>query len=239
MTIFVIIRFIGENIVRRIKHVCLSAQNAAIRSISLLPVASAQQNTDLFQPIYTSTGEIDASVANESGWFYINAWDARGERIRSGATTLGCLGNLSWALENLGQLNAAEYSGAAGALSLLPTAGALIGAPAKEKWIFYNLVPVAGVLSMFLSLGRTVTHSKAGDYDPKSGFSYGGIMPSTKSQTALDTIDNKNSNRSGAEKFAATVRDRVMDDVGGSRYRKVWLGVVAQLCLVGVILTAM
>ena len=44
-----------------------------------------------------------------------------------------------------GQASQAEYSGAAGALSLLPTAGALIGPPAAEMWIVFKLVPIAGV----------------------------------------------------------------------------------------------
>jgi hypothetical protein len=80
---------------------------------------------------------------------------------------------LSWVIEALGALSAAEYNGAAGALSLLPTAGALIGALTKELWVVYKLMPLAGVLTMFLSLGGTITPSQAGDYDPKASFSYG------------------------------------------------------------------
>lgn len=65
---------IGEDTLQRINHVCVcvcvSAQNAVILSGSLLPITSAQQNTDLFHLIYTFTPEIDALVANESGWLY-------------------------------------------------------------------------------------------------------------------------------------------------------------------------
>lgn len=239
VSIFVILQFIGVDVIRRIKSLCVSAQNAVILVISLLPIASAQQGTNLFHPIYTSTPEINASVENRSEHFYLNAWVARGNMIRSGHTNAECLGNLSWALQNLGALSAAEYSGAAGALSLLPTAGALVSAPTKEMWIVYRLMPIAGVLSMFLSLGGTITPSKLVDYDPKSGISYGGIMPSKNPKDELDTINVQNPDRSDAEKFAATVRLRAMDDVGGSQYRKVWLGVLAQVFLIGIIMTAM
>lgn len=165
--------------------------------------------------------------------------DARGKRIRSGYTTVECLSNLSWALQTLGELNAAEYSAAAGALNLVSTAGALIDAPTKEMRIVYKLMSIAGVLSMFLSLGETVTPSKAGDYDPKSRFSYSEIMPSSKPQSAVDTIDPQDPSPSDAKKFAGKVQARAMDDIGGSQNQIVWLRVVAQLCLKGVIFTAM
>ena len=94
-------------------------------------------------------------------------------------STQYCLGNLSLALHELGTLNSAEYAGAAGALSLLPTAGALIGSPTKELWVVYKLMPLAGVLSMFLSLGGTMVPTQAGAYDPKVSFTYGGMMATT------------------------------------------------------------
>ena len=231
----VILQFIGQDAIRRIKHTCVSAQNSVILVISLLPVASAQR----FQPIYTPTPEISASVANETAHFYLNEWGARGNIIRSGHTNAECLGNLSWALQNLGKISEAEYSGAAGALSLLPTAGALIGAPTKEMWIVYKLMPIAGVLSMFLSLGGAITPSKPGDYDPNSGICYGSIMPSINPENNSDTINVQKPDCSDAEKFAATVWSRAMDDVGGSQYHKVWFGVMAQVFLIGAILTAM
>lgn len=131
---------------------------------------------------------IQRSVYNETGWFYLDQWTARGKSIRAGGTKDQCLANLTWALMNLGQANQAEYGGAAGALSLLPTAGALIGAPAAEMWIIFKLAPVAGVLSMFLSLGGTITPSSASDYDLQKGLSYGGMMASPASHNTAANV---------------------------------------------------
>jgi hypothetical protein len=52
-------------------------------------------------------------------------------------------------------------------------------------WVVYKLMPVAGVLSMFLSLGAVLTPSNVGDYDPRTPFSYGGIMPTITSQAKV------------------------------------------------------
>ena len=151
---------------------------------------NAPPNTALFTPTAVppnptyvpGSGSIQDDVDHESGWFYMNAWDNRGKLIRQGsgsnATEL-CLGNLSLALYELGSLNAADYAGAAGALSLLPTAGALIGSPTKELWVVYKLMPLAGILSMFLSLGETMVPTQTGAYDPKVTFANGGMMATT------------------------------------------------------------
>ena len=77
----------------------------------------------------------------------MSAW----ERIRSRHTNRECLDNGSWALQNSSQLDAADHSVASGAFTLLPTAGALIGAPTRKMWIVYKLIPVADILRMFLS----------------------------------------------------------------------------------------
>ena len=64
-----------------------------------------------------------------------------------------CWGNSSYALGRISNLDAAEYSGAARALALLPTAGALIGAPAKDMWYICKLMSIAGIFTMLLGLG--------------------------------------------------------------------------------------
>lgn len=104
------------------------------------------------------------SVDQEGGDLDFNNWVNRGMAVRGGHSVYQCLANLTAALEFMGQLNAAEYNGAAGALSLLPAAGALLGSPTHEMWIVYKLVSVAGVLSMFLSLGGSITPSNVSDY---------------------------------------------------------------------------
>jgi len=157
----------------------------------------APPNTNIFTPTVIPPGatftpqppSLQVDIDHESGWFYIKSWMARGKLIRSGSgpnATEYCLGNLSLALSSLGSLNGAEYGGAAGALSLLPTAGALIGSPTKELWVVYKLMPLAGLLSMFLSLGGTMVPTQAGAYDPKVSFTYGGMIATPESRVKSD-----------------------------------------------------
>ena len=240
-------RRIGEDAVFRARGTVASVQNSVVLAIGLLPLASAQTPKDgeiVFEPIQSSTPEIDASVAAVSGWFDINAWNNRGNLIRSGGATRECLGNLSYALATLGELNSAEYSGAAGALSLLPTAGALLGTPTKEMWIVYKLMPLAGVLSMFLSLGGNLMPSKASEYDVNDSFD---IRGNTRQKPAQETSQLESSEGDELEhgatqdsrKFVEEIKKRALDDSGGDTYNKIWVGVAAQLCLIGVILIAM
>ena len=74
-------------------------------------------------------------------------------KARPGESFYQCLANLTAALDLVGQLSNAEYDGASSALSLLPTAGALLGASIWEMRIVYKMVPLAGILTMILSLG--------------------------------------------------------------------------------------
>lgn len=97
----------------------------------------------------------------ETGVFYLLDYEARGMLIRSGRTNEEWLGNLSLVLENSNPLSAAEYNGAAGGLSLLQTAGTLIGTHARELWVVYKLVLVAGILKMCL-LARRHNHAISG-----------------------------------------------------------------------------
>lgn len=245
----------------RIRHVGKSAEGLLVFAWCLIPIASAQgpvynkapPNTVIFTPTAvapTSTwvpdsGTIRDDINHESGWFFMNAWINRGKLIRQGGgpnSTDYCLGNLSLALHQLGTLNAAEYSGAAGALSLLPTAGALIGSPTKELWVVYKLMPLAGVLSMFLSLGGTMVPTQAGAYDPQVSFTYGGMIATT------DTIAERRHQQEleatltmtlpPAEIFANRVQRRAEDDRGG-QYRNVWIGVGIQAVLIAAILIAL
>lgn len=255
---------IGSDALSRIQFALGSSLNLLIAAVGLLPVAYAQtpeldNNSTLvppdgsidFAPTHNDTISIQRSVAWESGWFNIQAWDQRGRDIRSGSTKSECLGNLTYAISTLGALSSAEYGGAAGALSLLPTAGALIGSPTREMWVLYKLMPLAGFLSMLLSLGGNITPSKAGEYDPSRSFDYGGMMPNTYGGKYDDEIDKEASNQvdnsgrrsrsqlSEAQLFAQKVKLRAQDDAGGDSYGRVWLAITIQFFLIGVILIAM
>ncbi|KAL8717703.1 MAG: hypothetical protein Q9225_005079 [Loekoesia sp. 1 TL-2023] len=245
----------------RIGRINKRVENLLILVCSLLPSVSAQApvnnnappNTALFTPTaldpastwVPDSGTIRDDINHASGWFFMDAWDKRGKLIRAGKgpnSTDYCLGNLSIALHQLGTLSSAEYNGAAGALSLLPTAGALIGSPTKELWVVYKLMPLAGILSMFLSLGGTMVPTQAGAYDPKVSFTYGGMIATTdqlaekRRQQELDNA--RTSLLSPAEMFARRVQRRAEHDRGGT-YRNVWIGVAIQRVLVATILIAL
>ncbi|KAH7144096.1 hypothetical protein B0J13DRAFT_595692 [Dactylonectria estremocensis] len=130
-------------------------------SPGLLPRRAIAANTIPFTPVQTLSPEQSASIDQEGGRLDFDNWVNRGMTMRKGDSR-------------------AEYNGAAGALSLLPTAGALLGAPTREMWIVYKLVPLAGLLSMFLSLSGSITPSNVGEYDPAEPFSYSGFMPTTR-----------------------------------------------------------
>ena len=153
------------------------------------------------------------------------------------------MGNLSLALQGLGALSTAEFQGASGALSLLPTAGALIGTPTRELWLLYKLMPLAGILTMFLSLGGTIIPTQVGEYDQKTPLSYDGMMPTTNAdeKRALQDLLEPNgfANLPAAEKFARRVEQRACSDKGGSMYTRVWMGVLVQAFLIAVILIAL
>ena len=125
-----------------------------------------------------------------------------------------CLGNLNIALRSLGAWNQAEYSGAAGALSLILTAGAPIGSPTKELWVTYKLMPLAGILSMLMSLGGTMVPTQAGAYNLKVSFTYGGIMATTNTgKDKKHSADSDDDNQGGYEE--TNIEDRLWRSLPG------------------------
>ena len=215
------------------------------------PFTVAPPNTAYFTPTAVPPNStwipdrpsIQEDIDQQFGWFYMNAWDQRGRLIRAGSGSLArqfCLGNLSIALQELGALRQAEYSGAAGALSLLPTAGALIGSPTKELWVVYKLVPLAGFLSMCLSLGGTMVPTQAGAYDPKKSFTYDGLIatPDSVRRARPEVDEHKMENMDPWALLAKRVQDRA-DDVRGGSYGTVWIGILIQLFLIVVIMIAL
>lgn len=245
-------RIIANDTISHLNRLHIAICRASIYALAGIPGAVRAANTIQFVPVATLTPEQAESVNQEGGSFDINFWAKRGNLIRSGSSVYQCLANLTVALEQVGELNNAEYGGAAGALSLLPTAGALLGAPSKEMWIVYKLVPLAGILSMFLSLGATIAPDNATDFDPEKKTLYGGLMPTVSDNSQLRAHDVAKSvspvsgSRRAAEVvqpahlFAERVRRRAEDsDTGGEFGMKIWLGIALQFALIIVILVPM
>lgn len=235
-----------------IYRMCLVSRMAVAIPIAMLlqvpKVLAAPQYSDGQRLSAYNTTPPDADTIREqesegSGLsFSVAQWDARGETIRAGGTTKYCLGNLSMAIQQVTRVNAAEYNGAAGALSLLPTADALIGAPTKELWVVTKLMPVAGIFSMLLSLGGSMVPSAASEYNPSDTYTYEGMMSTA-------AVINKHVNITELEVQAGLVsaeprnalRDEIIHRVksfseGGGSYLNVWIGLGLQMVFIAALL---
>ncbi|KAH7083744.1 hypothetical protein FB567DRAFT_446817 [Paraphoma chrysanthemicola] len=112
------------------------------------------------------TTESDTYIGNAQRRFYITSWIKRGACIRSGGGgDLHCYTTLLGVLEGLVELRKAEYNGASGVLALIPTIGALLGAPTNEVWTLLTILPFGGGLAMALSFGGAIIPVHVEDYE--------------------------------------------------------------------------
>ena len=184
------------------------------------------------------TAAVLADVQPLSLPFHYSAWRGRAYAIRHGQSRTQCIDNLTLALNAFSALRSAETAGSSGALTLLPTAGALIGTPTKELWMVYQLMPLAGVLSMLLSLGGTLVPTNSKDYElTTSAFSYGGMIATAKDDIK-EEVDERLSSQMDAHDFANMVEERSKDNTRGRSYVRVWYGIAAQLVLLVLVVFA-
>lgn len=117
-------------------------------------------------------GRADAATAKNCSTFdknfRIDSWTNRGICVRANNIEDVCYIILESTLSDLTQLRAAEYNGAAGVLALLPTIGALLGAPTTEIWRLLTVVPFGGGLAMALSFGGAILPVRVEDYENDS-----------------------------------------------------------------------
>ncbi|KAI0439509.1 hypothetical protein F4803DRAFT_531144 [Xylaria telfairii] len=248
--------YLANDLQRRLRAGYILGRTTLLWVACSFPQQVAAANTYVFTPVQTLTPTQATSVDQEGGDFYIDNWVNRGMTIRGGDSVYSCLSNLTAALELVGLLNQAEYNGAAGALSLLPTAGALLGAPTREMWILYKLVPVSGILSMFLSLGGSITPSNVGDYDPNKPFSFGGFVPTipveayrrpksrvtnqfNEAEEIMYKRDDELMLEDDIQKFAREIKERAQDDGGGDIFLRIWVAMGVQVILIAALLIPM
>ncbi|KAF2428630.1 hypothetical protein EJ08DRAFT_322086 [Tothia fuscella] len=191
-------------------------------------------NSD-FIPKPSNSSKVVSDVGNRYELPNLDTWRLRANRIRSG-NRVECLGNLSLALAQISPVYQAEAGGASGALTLLPTAGALIGAPAKELWVLYKLVPIAGLLSMLLSLGGNIVPQTIAEYE-KDVFSYGGMIASGGGANPVFEA-SLSAATAGPTEFAEIVRRRAYNDYGSSKRWIAFVGITAQICWITLLLVA-
>ncbi|KAI2629549.1 hypothetical protein GGR54DRAFT_267464 [Hypoxylon sp. NC1633] len=207
---------------------------SSLASFSLLTLAAADEvnNTSASDP--EEDAATAADVESIVSLFNFKNWKERGSAIRLGSREQ-CFKNLSVVLGNVGPIYAAENSASSGALTLLPTAGALIGTPSKELWMLYKMVPLAGVLSMMLSLGGNIVPDSSVDYE-RDGFTYGGIIGSddTAPGEGVDTPVGQ----MDASTFAKEVLRRARRETGSRKRSVAAIGIFCQLFWIGTIVFA-
>ncbi|KAL8800848.1 MAG: hypothetical protein Q9182_004868 [Xanthomendoza sp. 2 TL-2023] len=108
--------------------------------------------------------EPDQYIGNSQDRFQITAWMRRGVCVRSQSVRPACYQTLEATLKNLNYLRIGEYTGAASVLALLPTIGALLGAPTTEIWRLLTVVPFGGGLAMLLSFGGAILPVRVEEY---------------------------------------------------------------------------
>lgn len=164
------------------------------------------------------------------------SWNQRADGIRHHAGRAECMVKLNAVLSAIGPLEQASANASSGALTLLPTAGALLGAPTKELWMLYRLVPVAGVLSMLLSLGGNIIPTEASVYKKHvPRFSYMGLVR-TRSDAEIEGPEEiLDQDDSDSQVFADMVERRAKDPKGGQRFMRVWIGMALQVFWIAVV----
>ena len=194
-------------------------------------------NSTVNGPGFTCDTAAD-TLTDAFNWKY---WNCRADGIRFKASSAQCLVNLNKVLaNNLLPLQMASAQASSGALTLLPTAGALIGAPSKELWVVYKLMPVAGVLSMFLSLGGNIVPTDASGYEMKvPRFSYGGLIATRSKEEDVEEAENISiTDQPDSQIFADMVERRAKDVRGGQKFSRVWVGVALQLFWIAIVMIA-
>lgn len=137
-------------------------QMLSLLSVKLLAQANAAS------PNNCTTRE-DNYIGNSQNFFQIGSWMSRGICVRSQNVDEICYTTLEATIHNLNALRAGEYNGAAGVLALLPTIGALLGAPTTEIWRLLTVVPFGGLLAMALSFGGAILPVRVEDYENDLG----------------------------------------------------------------------
>ena len=236
------LRHVARHALLRAQTVVAHTAASTATAILLLPALTraAAEEQVFFHAHPSNDSKTHQDVVSIIAFYDFRGWQGQARSIRGGINRAECYGNLSLALAFMGPIATNEFSGASGALSLLPTAGALVGAPAKELWSLYKLQPAAGVLSMFLSLGGNIVPQSSGDYEIKaSSFQYGGLVAtSTSEDLHQDDDDMYDPNGSEVQQFAARVERRGRELRGSRKGLAIAFGMSLQCFWLGVLMAA-
>ena len=169
--------------------------------------------------------------------FGLRSWLNRGICVRQGGSFDGCYNAYSLIYgQNLDEPRKAEYTAATSVLVVLPTIGALLGAPTAEIWRLLTIIPFGGFLAMTMSFGGAILPVRVKDYETNANGQRTTVGRSVISTTNL--LDNAES----AEDKKIDYTDEVVRDIRmrirqeeSQRLAKghFWLGLVGIFCLWG------
>lgn len=224
-----------DRLVTSVRHLatscCVNVRLFAFTSLTCLVNAAQEPNSSA---IACST-EADRFVGNSQQMFSITQWISRGVCVRQNNQDLKCYGTLLGVLDQLNGLRAAEYNGAAGVLALLPTIGALLGAPTNEIWRLLTIVPFGGVLAMFLSFGGAILPVRVEDYETA-------LNKELQADSSFSLRRQKDMSKDNAAKQAEVVTKNLliqisnkMHSIRSVRFKKtdIWYGFFGMFLLFG------
>jgi len=179
------------------------------------------------------TSEADRYIGNPR-WFSITSWVSRGICVRSQNNQGVCYESLDLTLKNFDSIRKAEYAGAASVLALLPTIGALLGAPTSEIWRLLTVVPFGGGLAMTLSFGGAILPVRVEDYENALNMHRVAIEGSVASGTKgpRRSEDAHNEMHTGVDQVVEKILARMRQDES-QRLAKghLWVGLLGMIML--------
>lgn len=159
---------------------------------------------------------------------------SRGICVRSQNNQSLCYESFDLTLENFDAIRKAEYTGAASVLALLPTIGALLGAPTSEIWRLLTVVPFGGGLAMTLSFGGAILPVRVEDYENALNMHRVAIEGSVASGTKgpRRSEDAHNEIHTGVDQVVEKILARMRQDES-QRLAKghLWVGLLGMIML--------
>ncbi|KAK6517417.1 hypothetical protein TWF281_004074 [Arthrobotrys megalospora] len=222
--------------------------------LSFLPLMTILPRS-LAQNVVMNDTAIAQDVSEYIAALKFSEWRDVANSIRDVSSRADCNYKLGVALAALGPNASASANGSAGALTLLPTVGAILGSPTKELWLLYKLMPLAGVTSMLLSLGGTIVPAQTSEYQVRNpNLRYDEVIAAPlveqKPVTKVGTGESGEGGAGGGEEkephtgisetliFRRAVSKRARSWKGGRSSWRVWVGIILQIFLLAVLLLA-
>lgn len=166
--------------------------------------------------------------------FSIVSWVSRGVCVRSDSVGDICYRAFQSSLDHLDDTRKAEYAGATSVLALLPTIGALLGAPTTEIWRLLTVIPFGGVLAMTLSFGGAILPVRVEDYENDANGRKATIGRSVTSRTsAFERLeDPKDEEGTRPDQVVERILARIRQDES-QRLAKghLWVGLLVMIVL--------